>query len=245
MQKSKKFLKSDPVRIDGVIPLERERWNKRVVQRQHQREAQVLLETLGKHTACFYPGCGLDWGPLGHLTPLCDTFVFCDWSRLADDIIVGDQFGGLQCEFLVNLDSETINYLSRNEFPCPPWRIEGGYGIPPWGKYGRLLSGTGKAKTPIHLLYFGVEGITLFFNLFTVSNTSPKAMCLKGSGGLAGDPAHIHDWDAPLGTLVQRCEHRPTHLIVDDQPPPGWPHTVFWRRFVNWEGRPKGYVRKD
>jgi hypothetical protein len=169
-----------------------------------RRQPQVILENISEHRVLFYPGAGLDWEPIHRLTHQCDTLIFCDWETNPD--VVNDRFAvpGLRTQIVVPLDTETITRLADASRLHPRiWRIVKRDGPPPvaaWGKYARLVRSVGNEKRTIHFFYLGMEGVTVFFNLFTPLRAAPQTLCLVGVGGFAGNWTNFHDWDRPLGT---------------------------------------------
>ena len=205
---------------------------KRLEQTKHQRDAQLVLETMheGKPRVFFYPGAGHDWEPLHRLTHLCDTFIFCDFGVAAASVAGDFGLPGLRTDSIVPLDADTVTYLSDPTSVPDNIRhnLEGGQRTPaaqPWGKYARLTRTVGNIERRIDFFYLGMESVTAFFHLFIPESTAPKVICQPLS---IGDFFH---WDGPLAQIVRMCETRPKFLVSNRRTPP---YTEHWQRFGNW-----------
>lgn len=222
---------------------------KRTEETQCQRDAQLTLENIHEHRVFFYPGSSADWEPLHRFTHECDTFIFCDWETNPD--AVDGNFGvpGLETQLIAPLDEETVSYLADATRIHPRiWRIvkQGNPpSVEPWGKYALLVRSVGNIQRKLHYFYLGIEGVTVFFNLFTPVRAAPHTICLKGIGDFAGNWTNFHDWDRPLGQLVRMCHIKPTYLTAEGGPHESWPYPKLWQRFPDWERSPATYVRKE
>jgi hypothetical protein len=190
-------------------------------QRSAQRGVEDLLANIHRSTVCFYPAAHFDWEPLLRLPLGCDTFVFCDWGVGPGEIGVERVPEGY-CEPMIEIGGETIQRLAQR-----PWRTtplgrpaRKFDGLPPWGKFARLARQIDGARRIIDFFYFGIEGVTLFFNLFMPTRVAPRVVCIKEPGTDAWTA--FGKWKSHLGLLVDRCHEKPVYLFADGH---DWPHT--------------------
>src|SRR5512142_438832 len=85
---------------------------------QRQRGDQLIRQIIDKHSVFFYPGAGLDWEPLGHLTHLCDTFIFCDREAQEEQVTGHFRIPGLERESMVDLGKGMMTPLA-DRAPLP------------------------------------------------------------------------------------------------------------------------------
>jgi hypothetical protein len=138
---------------------------------------------------------------------------------------------------VVPLDTDTITYLSDgSRLPASIRRaiqqFHRDHQIEPWGKYARLTRSVGEVERALHFFYFGIEGITTFFNLFTPVSTAPRAVCLRCSCDPNGP--YFCEWGGPFAQLVRRCQVKPSYVLGCGGPGSSWPYSRLWQQFPGW-----------
>ena len=201
------------------------------------REAQDMLTNIAKSTVCFYPAANSDFAPLPGLAHLCDTFVLCDWQRgrpiKPDEFTQDSCLAEFDCESVVELDPVTVSYLSDRKLLPDDQKtlIELGNPVAPWGNYTRLVRKGDKEKRSVHLFYFGIEGFTLFFNLF-FPDAPPKVLCFFNEHG---NWTTFCDGKKDLGELVKRgCSEQPQYVVGSQG---NWGYTREVEKLTRWGGR--------
>jgi hypothetical protein len=212
-------------------------------------KVRVMLENIHKRRVFFYPGASVDWEPLHRFTHQCDTFIFCDWQTKPDVVVDKFAMPWLKTQMVLPLDEDTVKHLAEASRLHPRiWRIvkrDGPPPVAPWGKYARLVRKVGNEERTIHFFYLGMEGVTVFYNLFLPLRAAPQTICYKAMRGFSGNWTDFYNWDRPLGQLVRCCNTQPTFLVADYGKPDSWPYPRLWQRFPNWDGQPATYVKED
>lgn len=210
-----------------------------------QRTAQRLLENIHEHQVFYYPGAGTDYEPLRRLTHVCDTFIFCDPGVVSDHVCGDFKFSGLATEFVVPLTREDLEYLT--EKTALPSRLAarlqkiGERADGPWGKYARLSRTVGEATKTIHFFYLGMEGNTVYYNLFAPAKTAPRVLCMKF--GMDPNGWLFGNWsEGVLGQIIRGIGALPEQTIGIGGPGSEWPHNFLWQRFSGWPGSPAAFT---
>lgn len=202
-----------------------------------------------KNRVFFYPACGFDWEPLLRFSGTCDTFIYCDYGFTLEQVVDGLKNSPpyLRVEHSEVIPHDFVQAMTDDcQMPDELRRIRSV--VDPWGCHCTLTSPLVEPAKRLHLLYFGVEGTTLYKNLFC-SRTWPKQkrawapeyLCIKRDGfGFGNGWTDSREWQGPLGSLVSQNREFPKYLVTDQDH--NWPWNVLWLKFPIWRGSFGGAV---
>jgi SAM-dependent methyltransferase len=202
-----------------------------------------------KNQVFFYPACGVDWEPLFRFPGRCDTFIYCDYMFTLEQVV--DELGKRLPHSLQIVRSDVIPQdfvqAMTSDSLMPEENRRGHLMVEPWGCLLSLICHVTKRPKRLHLLYLGVEGVTLYSNLFTRHRHrflkwvwAPEYLCIKNDGmGFGNGWADFQDWQRPLGRIVDQNPKKPKYVACSG---PNWPWNQCWLTFNTWRGEFPGRV---
>jgi len=220
-----------------------------------QIQAHNFLSSGKLGRVCYYPACGSDFAyPLRRFSNLCDTFVFCDWSEGGGARFVAaieeikahrpQRFPDNAPDFnhypvdegdvkeLANMD----HFLAKF-FPELPSNLAGYLANPhsPKGHYAELwiTAEHGKPRF-LRVFWLAMEGVNLYWKLFSRKGTAPRILCIKNWGHIGGEWTPFGNWQAHLGQVVQTGPRKP-ELLVAREGDHDWPWTLPVGSFKDWD----------
>lgn len=190
--------------------------------RGHTVEDHIRYET-AKNGVFYYAGCGTDWSPLIRFAGRCDTFIYCDTHDRSilggiptrDDVVRNLSDLAAQnphCLVVNHVVDVAPDFLAA--MAQPSLVPEGAIGMPrvrePWGVLVSLTCTATRRPKRLHLLYLGVDALTLYSNMFIRRGHpslhrawAPEYLCVHGeTGGFGGGWTYLNHWGEPFSQLV-------------------------------------------
>lgn len=211
------------------------------------------LGRLDRRRILYYPGAGRDFTPLSRLTHLYDTFIYADYgidnpdfrdlAGWIEDAAPGKT--GLKVTDIELLPPELLETLGRDPIhevaPRPDQNRENAA----WGVHVRLTRRIGPVERLIDLFYLGLEGVTVYRNLFTKTCTAPRGVCFISTDGFAGNHTTFGRWSQCFGAVVRQNPCKP-EFVIHAHGDYDWPWNSVWQTHSDWRcmhgGTPTTYA---
>jgi hypothetical protein len=94
----------------------------------------------------------------------------------------------------------------------------------------------GGFERELHLFFFNIEGVTLFWNLFARRGISPEILCLKRAERYQRNWTSFRVWNEALGRCVADITKKPKIVCAGCPSETDWPWTRQWQKHSDWEG---------
>ena len=221
------------------------------------RRLQAALERHAKK--CFYyPCCGSDFSyPLRHFSKWCNNFIFCDWMPGGKGSFL-DQINAIQVEPPEGIpvvapdsygdclhrdkvyDLANIKSILREFFPQVPSTLSRFLVAPsvPEKQYAELWITDSEGETRfVRVSWLAMEGVNIYWKLFTKRRLAPRILCLKHWGGDDESWTPFGEWEGHLRQLVQNsCAE--SEFLVARKRDHNWPWKRRVAKFTDWDEEP-------
>src|ERR1035437_1305710 len=208
---------------------------------------------------CYYPACGSDFAyPIRRFSDRCDTFVFCDWRNGGGGASFVAAIKGLKAprpqrrrddapDFIdYPVEEDDVKELANMEhflakfFPELPSNLAAYLANPlsPKGHYAGLWVAAKRGKPKfVRVFWLAMEGVNLYWKLFTQRGIAPRILCIKNWGHIGGEWTPFGNWQANLAQVVQAGPRKP-ELLVARKGDHDWPWTPRVDEVKGWDNQP-------